>query len=89
MEGNAALYQLGAVALASLSGVIAILWKMIVKDRVETKERADALSEEVKDSKDKIIELSEQVGRVQGRQEGVEHMAASVLEEVRSAIGGV
>lgn len=84
MEDNSLLWQLGSIVVAALVMVIGTLWKMVLREIKERRDRSDRLEKEVLDSKDKIIELHAQVGLVKGRQEGIESLARRVIEEVRS-----
>lgn len=70
-------------AVVGLASAVGILWKHILKQHCDTSKKLDESRIEYKDTNDKLIELTAKVGVLEGRQEGVEKLAASVLKEIR------
>ena len=70
-----------AAAILSAAG---ILWRHITTVHSHTREKLDKTELEQKESTHKLIGLSEKVGKLEGRQEGVEQLANSVLREIRT-----
>jgi len=89
MDLDLLLKILGPFLLALVSG-FGILWKHIANQHVKTSDRLDRSHEEHRETQkhlhatqDTVITLSEKVGRLEGRQDGVERLARSVLDEIR------
>ena len=69
-------------AAVAMVAVIIGLWNEVRKDLKHTKQWAERCEEKHEETRGKVVELTEKVGRVEGRIEGVEWMANKVIEEV-------
>ena len=69
-------------AFGALAGVVTALWRQITNTHKTTQEKLDDCEEQGKETTKSLIELTGKVGRLEGRQDGIESLAKSVLEVV-------
>lgn len=69
-----------------LAAAVIALWRMHVATAKKTEIKLEKCEEGHKESNDHIIKLTERVGYVEGRQDGVESLSRQVLDTVHQAV---
>ena len=80
---DATLTKLIIPGFTVMGGVIAALFRIITKSYEETKGKLEECHTQHDKANDQILGLTEKLGRLEGRQQGVESLAASVLLEIK------
>jgi len=80
------LVTLVGACFAALVGVIGTLWRVIAKRHIGTEKKLERCEQGHRETGKRMIQMSSQIGHLEGRFEGVESMSAAVIKEVRSAI---
>lgn len=78
--------QLLVPAIVALSGVITVLWKQTTDRQTKTEEKLVQCEEQHVQHNTRMIHLSEKIGKLEGRQAGIEELSQAVLKEVRNAV---
>lgn len=70
-------------AVVALASVVAVLWKNVIATHQRTVKKLENSEAEHKEAANKLLDLTAKVGVLEGRQEGVERLAHSVLKEIQ------
>lgn len=74
-------------AIGALASVVVYLWRHDVKRHERTETKLDECEEHHEKTRGELLTLTEKVGRLEGRQEGIERLGNRVLEEIRKHVG--
>ena len=70
----------------TLSGAIGVLWKVVSANYKDTKVKLDKCEEGHTETNTRLLEISREVGKLEGRQSGVEALSQSVLNQIHTSI---
>jgi hypothetical protein len=74
-------------AATTLAGAIAVLWKTVNTHYKETRLKLEKCDEGHEVMAERMIVMSQKVGKLEGRQSGIEQLSAAVLNRINDLSG--